>query len=71
MISFVKFDECNGVWANKDKALEYMVAGYQVFSDETCTIERTQEDIEAIDETIRCPETTTSTQRSSSTTTAE
>ncbi len=71
MINYVRFDEHGGVWANKDKALEYLAAGYQVFADETCETELTQEELEAIDETIRCPETTTSTQRSSSTTTAE
>ncbi|MCD7888335.1 MAG: hypothetical protein LUG23_00145 [Oscillospiraceae bacterium] len=53
MISFVKLGENTGAWANKDKALEYLAAGYQIFSDETCETELTQEDIEAMDETVQ------------------
>ncbi len=62
MISFVRFDSHSGIWANKDKALEYLSEGYKIYTDETCETELTQEEIEAMDETVQRPHESTSTQ---------
>lgn len=62
MISFVRFDSHGGIWANKDKALKYLSEGYKIYTDETCETELTQEEIEAMDETVQCPHECVSTQ---------
>ena len=48
MLSFVKINETTGVWANRDKAMEYLWQGYAVYTDETMETEVTQEDLDAM-----------------------
>ena len=48
MLSYVKIGTGFGVWANRDKALEYLWRGFPVYTDETMAEERTEEDLEAI-----------------------
>ena len=40
MLSFVKINDAGGIWANKDKALEYLALGFKVYKDETCSEEK-------------------------------
>ena len=48
MLSFVKINETTGVWANRDKAMEYLWSGYAVYTDETMETEVTQEDLDSM-----------------------
>lgn len=51
MLYFIKLSTDGGVWANRDKALEYLTQGYGVYTDDTeqtlCTEEEILSDVES------------------------